>query len=94
MLVWNGFMGWCLLILALVGLDPALFERYRPHYGHHCPRCGYALQARGRLELLSQRADRYVGWRTFRCNHCSYQQTGLAISRDPCLVVYQTHRVN
>ncbi len=87
MLVWNGFAAAGLLLLALVGLDPTLFEK-------RCPRCSQTMQAGGRLELLARRANRYIGWRTFRCLHCSYEQAGLAISRDPRGVVNQTHRVS
>jgi hypothetical protein len=86
MLVWNWIAAWLLLIFALVEYGPSAF-------GKRCPRCGNSMQAYGRLELLTQYADRYWGWRTFQCTHCLFQQTRLSASCDPRMVVYQTHIV-
>ncbi len=86
MLVWIWIAAWCLLIVALFEYGPSVFDK-------RCPQCGNTVEARSRLELLMQRGDRYWGWRTFRCTHCSYQHTRLAYSSDPRVVVYQTHVV-
>ncbi len=86
MLIWNWLTAWFLVIFALVGYSPSFFQR-------RCPRCGESMQAQGGLDLLAQWADQYWGWSTFRCEHCSYQQTALAMSRDPRVVIYQTHIV-
>jgi phage FluMu protein Com len=87
MLVWNWIAAWLLLIIALVEYGPSAFEE-------RCPRCGNSMVAAGRLEFLIQYANRYWGWRTFRCTHCSFQQTQLSVSRDRRVVVYQTHPVH
>ncbi len=86
MLIWNVLITWLMLVVSAAAYSPSLFES-------HCPACGGILRGYERLELLCQIGDRFIGWQTIRCTHCSQQQTTLGITRDRRTVLYQTHPV-
>jgi hypothetical protein len=57
-----------------------------------CPRCYYELRG-GRVEVLTQFKNWFLGWRKLSCEHCSHSESRLVIVHAPQRLVYQTHVV-
>ncbi len=86
MVEWNWLSVWMLLAAWLVGYYPAI-------WGRRCSACGNEMEGEGRLELLTQHGDWYLGWRRFSCTVCHRSQMGVAATRDASIVQGQIHVV-